>query len=234
LISALTDATFEVWVTPRNTRVWERIFDFGSNSNGEDNQGTGLTFFYLSPRGGSQAVRVGFVTGGGVPNLDIDGPGLLPDNQESHLAVVVNDTLDALRVYVNGQRVAIGVLAHHLAGLDDYNVWLGRSNWPDPFFTGDFNEFRIYDGALSDAAVAASFAAGPDASTTSTQPTLAITHSGTQLTISWPVEPAGFVLESSLVLGTAAKWTPVSGNLLVENGLNKVTVSITGTATFYR
>ena len=47
---------------------------------------------------------------------------------------------------------------------NDINVWLGRSQWPDPYFNGQLDEFRIYSGVLSDASVAASFANGPDAS----------------------------------------------------------------------
>ena len=47
---------------------------------------------------------------------------------------------------------------------DQVNNWLGRSQWSqDPFYNGSINGFRIYDGALSPADVAASFARGPDA-----------------------------------------------------------------------
>jgi hypothetical protein len=47
--------------------------------------------------------------------------------------------------------------------LNDVNNWLGRSNWTsDANFDGSFNEFRIYDQALTASEIAASFAAGPD------------------------------------------------------------------------
>jgi hypothetical protein len=47
----------------------------------------------------------------------------------------------------------------------DVNNWLGRSQFlADPGFEGSFTEFRIYGSALSASEVAASFAAGPDAS----------------------------------------------------------------------
>jgi hypothetical protein len=42
------------------------------------------------------------------------------------------------------------------------NVWLGRSQFNDPFFNGKYNEFRLWKGAMTPAQVAASFAAGPD------------------------------------------------------------------------
>jgi hypothetical protein len=45
----------------------------------------------------------------------------------------------------------------------DNNNWLGRSQWPDPVFDGLFNEFRIYDHALTPGEVGADFIVGPDA-----------------------------------------------------------------------
>jgi MYXO-CTERM domain-containing protein len=43
------------------------------------------------------------------------------------------------------------------------NNWLGRSNWTgDANLDGTFNEFRIYDYALTDAQVAGNFSTGPD------------------------------------------------------------------------
>lgn len=239
IISALEDATFEVWVTPRMLRTWERIFDFGNNSNGEDQQGTGTTFLYLSPQDNIPAVRVGYVTGV-VPNLDFNNnpPSVLPQGEESHVALVINDTLNVAHLYINGRRVASAENQHHLADLDDVNNWLGRSNWPDPFFTGDFNEFRIYEGALTDAQVAATFAAGPDTVPPDLLPaagtTLSIALSGNVITIAWPVEPAGFTPESTTTLGPTANWTPLGGTPTVENGVNKLTVPVAGNSLFIR
>jgi hypothetical protein len=41
------------------------------------------------------------------------------------------------------------------------NNWLGRSQWPDPLFDGHFDEFRIYDHALTAQEVSDNFAEGP-------------------------------------------------------------------------
>ena len=44
--------------------------------------------------------------------------------------------------------------------IEDINNWLGRSQFSaDAFFDGTYNEFRIYDGALLDGEVLASFTA---------------------------------------------------------------------------
>ena len=45
--------------------------------------------------------------------------------------------------------------------INDVNNYLGRSQWPDPFFDGQIDEFAIYDAVLSPAEVAARFATGP-------------------------------------------------------------------------
>ena len=51
-----------------------------------------------------------------------------------------------------------------LADINDVNNWLGRSNWTvDANTAGSFDEFRIYDTALTEAQIEASRAAGPDA-----------------------------------------------------------------------
>jgi hypothetical protein len=69
-----------------------------------------------------------------------------------------------MRNYLNGSLVAATPLyaGFSLGTLPDVNNWLGRSQWPDPLFDGSYNEFRIYDHALTAGQVAASGALGPD------------------------------------------------------------------------
>jgi len=55
-----------------------------------------------------------------------------------------------------------------------------------------------------------------------------------QVTISWPAAPGGFVLESSFALGAGALWTD-AGITPVPNGNQlTVTISLTGPTKFYR
>jgi hypothetical protein len=69
-----------------------------------------------------------------------------------------------LTVYRDGTRQGTRATTFTPKDINDVNNWLGRSNWTgDAYFHGDLNEFRIYEGAMNDAAAAASFAAGPDA-----------------------------------------------------------------------
>jgi len=59
--------------------------------------------------------------------------------------------------------VAQGAAAFRLRDIDDRNNWLGRSQWvQDLLMTARYDEFRIYDRALSESEVAALYARGPD------------------------------------------------------------------------
>jgi hypothetical protein len=78
------------------------------------------------------------------------------------VAVVYDTAAGAARLYVNGQRVATGPITHPLSVVEDLNVYLGRAQWTDPHFAGEFDEFRVYRGTFLDDEVAATFAAGPD------------------------------------------------------------------------
>jgi len=168
IISVLSNATFEAWVTHRSTRWWERIFDFGISLQGEDASGDGDGYLFLTPRSGDTSVSNAFRfavrpanTSGESPILN--GPGPLPLDEEVHLVVSYNETLGEARLYANGVLVTSGRVTIPLSTIDDRNNWLGRSQWNDPYFTGAFNEFRIYAGAMNDGQVAASYAAGPNA-----------------------------------------------------------------------
>ena len=115
--------------------------------------------------------------------------------------------------------------------MDDRNVWLGRSVWQDPLFNGLFDEFRIYNGPLLDADVAASFAAGPD-SIAQPRPTLSAALAGGNLQISWPSSATGFVLESVATLG--ATWSTATATFSTNGATITATVPTAGASGFYR
>lgn len=238
MISVLSNATFEAWVYWTGNRDWERIFDFGSNAGGEDVQGTGDTYLLLSPRAGSGRVRATITitsNSAGSETPILEDTGALPRNVWSHVALSYDITAGFARLYVNGKKVSTGIASIPLSGLNDINNWLGRSNWPDPYFTGQFDEFRIYEGALVDSQIAATYAAGPDAlPSANVMPQLGAVRSGTTITISWPADATGYELEYTTSLGTGAVWQKVNTSAVVEGGVKKVTLSTTGDASFYR
>jgi hypothetical protein len=177
LVSGRQSVTIESWLTwygPASAN-WHRIFDFGRNlaTNGpgdfvEDQfNATGVSYMFLSPRSstfGRPRFAIKQSTGTEFP--DLDAPNAMTVSNQLQI-VIVYDPLDGVvRLYLNGQRISTAPAFLPLSGVEDRNNWLGRSQWSgDPFFNGLFNEFRIYDGALLDDDVQASFTAGPDSFT---------------------------------------------------------------------
>lgn len=160
IISALGSATFEAWLTwdpMEEMSFWERIFDFGVSTAGEDERSGGESYIFLSPFQPRVAYR----------NSDLPGEVLLdtthtfPNDVVFHVAVVVDEAAGVLRVYLNGADEGSVPLVERLSEIDDRNNWLGRSQFAaDTTFGGNFLEFRIYDAALTPAQIQSSVAFG--------------------------------------------------------------------------
>jgi hypothetical protein len=188
IISALgaggpAQATFEAWVNVETNRMWARIFDFGKSNVGENTSGGAdmSNYIFLTPQGGANATRLGSRAnpGTGFTESIVDDGRVLPTGGEHHIAVVWDEVAGTQTMYVDGQRLtnyvnnmpnneiarssSSPILANgSLAMLQDLNNFLGRAQWPDPLFDGLFNEFRIYDYALTGNQVNGNFVAGPD------------------------------------------------------------------------
>ncbi|MBI5387134.1 MAG: cadherin-like domain-containing protein [Verrucomicrobia bacterium] len=170
IISRHTNITVETWVTwsGRFSDNWQRIFDFGSSSQGEDQAGTGRTYFLLTPRSGGTGnrIRVTMSTNSNASGAErfMEPTFTLAQNAETHVVVTYNSVGRAMSLYVNGVLVAGAVSELPIRGLNDFNNWLGRAQYGDPFFNGQYNEFRIYSDVLTERQIVASYAAGPNAS----------------------------------------------------------------------
>lgn len=184
LISTHTAVTVEGWVTVSgNAGNWARIFDFGSTESdgsggeitgpGNTNGGgtAGLDYFFLSATIGGDynsqriEVRDEDPAGGGITTLDDANPYTF--GTQFHFAISWEDTgedASQINYWRNGvQELTDAGVGSNLGDLNDVNMWLGRSTWlGDANLDGTFDEFRIYDHALSGAEVAASLAAGPN------------------------------------------------------------------------
>jgi hypothetical protein len=177
LVSELPSVTIEGWASwngPAGS-VWQRVFDFGSSSNG-----TGIGYMFLTPSSGIAGQAARFAVRPGInseaPVLDALVP--FEVGVPTHFAVVYDSPNGIARFYLNGQLAASGSATFPLSVVRDANMWLGRSQWNDPYFNGSFEEFRIYRGPLSDDEIARDFVLGPDQvilpeGTTNTPPMLA-------------------------------------------------------------
>jgi hypothetical protein len=232
IISSLSNVTLEAWLTWNGGNQWQRIFDFGSNSGGENGQGTGLTYLLLTPRSGGNVMHFGITTNSAGGELSADALQILPSGQPVHVAVFYDFLAGTSGVFLNGQRIATGVASVPLNQINDVNVWLGKSQWNDPYFNGQFDEFRIYNGALSDQQLAASYAAGPDA-LLGPVPRLVVQLNGASLKLLWPLNAPGFQLEQTINV-SGGSWTAVTTPPILQNGQHVVTVPISNAVQFFR
>jgi hypothetical protein len=69
---------------------------------------------------------------------------------------------------------------------------------------------------------------------TPASPSLTVARQGTNLTISWNADAAGFVLESSATLGAGSSWTTVPGTPNPIAGAGSANINTTSNAQFYR
>lgn len=165
LISVLSDVTLEAWLVWRGGADWQRVFDFGSSTLGEDQSGSGTSYLFFTPSAaelGLDMPRVGYSTAGYGAEVRAAGQGLFPSQQLVHVAVVVDDTNDQLALYIDGQPSASVAFTGTLRALRDENNWLGRSQYDDPALDADLLEFRVHASALGPAAIALSHTSGPD------------------------------------------------------------------------
>jgi Concanavalin A-like lectin/glucanases superfamily len=148
IVSGLSDMTLATWVQLEVAADWQRIIDFGNNNTVQ---------MFLVPQNKETAVMRFVITTTGKPGQQlINGPSPLPVGVWKHVAVVLNGA--TWQLYVDGTSVAmVGGLTLHPSSMGSTaNNWIGRSQLAqDPYFKGMFDDFRIYDRALTAAEIVA-------------------------------------------------------------------------------
>ncbi len=162
LISGLTNATIIAWLAWNGGPCWQRVFDFGSTDAGEDMVGNATTSVFATPlrcpeNGPATAIETTSIMG------SVDANTMFPQLENAPITVVFDVTGGELRLYSNHAFIGSGAV-EPLSMIMDVNDWLGQSQWTqDDHLRGTYDEFRIYDIALTPAEVAAVESAGPDA-----------------------------------------------------------------------
>ena len=133
------ELTIALWVNWRGTTNWQRIFDFGYDTN---------HYMFLSPGNGSNN-KMRFAIKNGGDEQSIDCPARLDVLKWKHVAVVIGR--EKTSIYVDGSEVAsstgITIRPNELHPILNY---LGRSQFAsDPLFTGYLQDVRIYSHALT-------------------------------------------------------------------------------------
>lgn len=228
LVTALgTNATIEMWITYAGGPSWARVFDFGTSTGGEDisDGGAEVDYLFLTSRTGDGFPRfeANFPGSAGVTTV-LNHPGSMPVNVEEHIVITYSYSGNIARMYTNGTLVATmpDTVPLPLSAMNnrDVNVWLGRSQFPDPYWAGKYNEFRIYAGAMNPDQVAASFAAGANG-TPAERPTLSVARDGTNVRVTF----TGGLESAESVTGP---WAPL------PEAVSPATLPTTGGQRFFR
>ena len=129
--------TVAAWVKWGGGDAWQRIFDFNNNQD---------QYFMLTPMFGSGTLQMAITDSGpeGVQHLDC-GP--LPVDEWVHVAVTLGGNTGV--IYVYGRPVTAGRVSLNPADFGPVRNCVGRSAWPDPYFKGEIDEFKVFDFALT-------------------------------------------------------------------------------------
>ncbi len=157
LIAGDSAVTFEFWATLGANRSWARVFDQGST-----NGNSGQHDLYFCPHSG-QDFRLTIMDPHPTERV-VTIPGNLDNQTNLHVACVLDPGSGFMGIYTNGLLAASRNDLVSLASVDTNLFYLGKSLFAgDAPLNGSIDEFRIYNAALSAAAVAASYTNGPNA-----------------------------------------------------------------------
>ncbi|WP_372661900.1 LamG-like jellyroll fold domain-containing protein [Cohnella sp.] len=135
-LSAADSITVATWVNWRGGGNWQRIFDFGNNTN---------QFMFLTPKSGNNTLRFAIKNGGGEQTVQT-AP--MPVNEWVHVVVTLGD--NTAKLYVNGELKAENT--NVTIKPSDFKPgvnYIGKSQFNDPLLNGMVDEFRLYNYVLS-------------------------------------------------------------------------------------
>lgn len=171
-LTGLTSATFEAWFSwstscgsgCTNVLAWQRLFDFGQTATT-----TSGSYIFLTTQSNTSVVRAAGSPKGlnaeSTGGFQLNGPDSTLVAGAHHFALAVDGAGAQAILYFDGKQAGKAASAMALSSIATTDCWLGRSHFADdPYLNGTFDEFRIYDSALSASAIGVSYAAGANPS----------------------------------------------------------------------
>ena len=226
LVSGSSAATIEFWAAFATNEDWARVFDFGNISGS-----VGQNYLFFSPHASANSVELQYATTDGT--LTLTSPEIF-DNLALHVDCIIDPANDYCAIYTNG--VLLCAATNTTPPLNSVGTawsFIGRSLFAaDPWLNATIDEFRIYDGRLTPAEIAANNQFGPGV--TALPVSLAVSAVASNITLTWPSYAVGYAAESSPALGANALWSTVSGLPTLASNQWQQTLPATNTATFIR
>ena len=227
--------TVEAWATINSDQyTWANLFDFGNR----DGSGQAEYDIHVCVHAADDATIAGISDSDNAnvdyQFIDLGSGSSLDGSTEEHVTAVFDPPAGYVAIYLNGVLTGANYnVTIPMSGVQAVRNLIGADNWPDPGMQGSVDEFRIYDGALSANEIAATQALGPNQLLSVASPSLSVSLSTNQLTLSWPVAAAGFTLQSCTNLGSGV-WTTVSPSAQIIGNQWQVTVPASEDAQFFR
>ncbi len=140
LLAGASDVTIATWVYLNSNPNWQRVWDFGKDTN---------VYLYLTTNSYTHLLRSGITMTGNTNEKGVQTDAL-PLNTWKHVTLVLNAA--GATIYVDGQQkannAAVVLRPVDLGSMPNYLI--GRSQFSaDPYLDGKVDEFRIYNRALS-------------------------------------------------------------------------------------
>jgi len=147
----VTGFTFAAWVYWNGGNAWQRIFDFGQDTNAN---------MFLTPSNGTN-MRFAITTGGAGAEKRLNASTPLAQNQWVHVAVTLDGSTG--RLYMNGNVVDTQAITLTPQAVVGANTWLGKSQYAaDPTFGGKIDEVAVFNRALSQPGIQSIYSSGWD------------------------------------------------------------------------
>jgi hypothetical protein len=141
-VASSKDITVSAWVKWNGGNAWQRIFDFGNDMS---------SYMFLTPSSADNTLRFAITTSGNANEQMLD-TAPLPIGQWTHLALTLSGNTGVL--YVDGAPRVAGIIPLNPSDINSTFNYIGKSQWPDPFFSGMIDDFRIYNYALDQSQIA--------------------------------------------------------------------------------
>lgn len=227
ILTGYTAVTIEVWYTPYASALWSRVWDIGNSLN---NSGAQTSYFFMRSGDSASGVLGDITIMQPARNTQQVGGPIVPLGTETHLVWTSDGASGIARIYVNG------VLAGETVGFTNTpammgpttNNWLGRSQWgADPYLAASYNEFRIWEGALTPLEVAGSYVSGPNTVSTD-YGTITAVELQLPATLSKGSGASARVRASASRLTNPVDVTGMSGLTYASSDTNVLTVDATG------
>jgi len=204
ILSNYTAVTIDAWASFGTLPGACFFFGFGNISGSSGEQ-----YIFCQPLNGRIAITATNYSGeqNSLPNPSGSWSGLTNE----HITAVFNPLLGYLALYTNGVLAAINnAVTIPFTSVNDLYSYIGRSLYSgDSYYNITLDEFRIYNGPLSAAAIAASQALGPDQVLSTASPVISVVAGGGGLTLTWPLAATDFTVMTTTNLAGGG-WTPVA------------------------